>query len=139
MKYIIIILYLSFKTFFVLAQTPDEVLSLIDINSINKSGANYTYLKESSNEIQFVASGLFMIYKGFFSSQDASSCSFTPSCSVYAIEAISQQGFVIGMINFFDRFSRCNGLSPTDYPINPETHLLHDPLRNISYETPNKK
>ena len=139
MKYIIIILYLSFKTFFVFSQTSDEVLSLIDINDKEKSGVNYTFLKESSNEIKFVASGFFLIYKGFFSSQDASSCSFTPSCSVYAIEAISQQGFILGIINFFDRFSRCNGLSPSDYPIHPATHLLHDPLRNLLNETPTKK
>lgn len=82
----------------------------------------------NSNELETIFSWLFLAYKSWFSSQDGSQCSFHPSCSVYALEAIKKQGPLVGIINFFDRFSRCNGLSPEAYPVHPETHKLHDPV-----------
>ncbi|MCH8331153.1 MAG: membrane protein insertion efficiency factor YidD, partial [Bacteroidetes bacterium] len=48
--------------------------------------------------------------------------------SKYALQSIKKKGFIVGVINFFDRFSRCNGLSPEKYPIHPETKLLYDPV-----------
>ena len=83
-----------------------------------------------NSEYKLMLFGLFKFYKKFVSSQDANSCSFTPSCSVYALEAIEQQGLFIGWINFFDRFARCNGLSPGDYPVDKHEKLLLDPVKN---------
>jgi putative membrane protein insertion efficiency factor len=74
------------------------------------------------------------LYKNFISSQDASTCTFTPSCSEYAILAIKKQGVIPGMINFFDRFSRCNGLSPENYSIDLKKGVLIDPPRDFKYE-----
>jgi len=88
----------------------------------------YEHVHVNTNEVQFLFSGLFLFYKSFISSQDAQSCSFTPSCSVYALEAVKKQGVFKGMMNGFDRLSRCNSLSPEKYEIDPETKLLIDPL-----------
>ncbi|WP_085518392.1 membrane protein insertion efficiency factor YidD [Marivirga sericea] len=89
----------------------------------------YEHVHVNTNEIQFVFSGLFLFYKSFISSQDAQSCSFIPSCSVYALEAVKKQGVLKGMMNGFDRLSRCNSLSPEKYEVDPETRLLIDPLQ----------
>lgn len=89
----------------------------------------YEHVHQNTNEVQLLFSGLFLFYKSFISSQDAQSCSFTPSCSVYALEAVKKQGVLKGMMNGFDRLSRCNSLSPEKYEIDPETSLLIDPLK----------
>ncbi|HPE86095.1 MAG: membrane protein insertion efficiency factor YidD [Bacteroidia bacterium] len=87
-----------------------------------------------TNEYRIAISGAFYFYKRFISSQDGSQCSFTPSCSEYAVLAIEKQGLIKGGLNFLDRFSRCNSLSPELYSRDPETHLLIDPVKNIKYE-----
>ncbi|MDA3882433.1 MAG: membrane protein insertion efficiency factor YidD, partial [Bacteroidales bacterium] len=46
------------------------------------------YIKNSTNELEGTAALLFVGYKSILSSQDMSSCVFTPSCSVYAIETL---------------------------------------------------
>ncbi|RUA32170.1 MAG: membrane protein insertion efficiency factor YidD [Bacteroidetes bacterium] len=89
----------------------------------------YEHVHENTNEVQFLFSGLFLFYKSFISSQDAQSCSFTPSCSVYALQAVKKQGVFKGMLNGFDRLSRCNSLSPEKYDVDPKTKLLIDPLQ----------
>ncbi len=111
-------------------QTNNDLSFTSQLNKPHDYGHAYywQYAKDNTNELQLVFSGLFLFYKEFVSSQDASSCSFTPSCSEYALLAIKKQGFVIGSINFFDRFSRCNGLSPEHYHRHPKTHLLNDPV-----------
>ncbi|MBL0764396.1 membrane protein insertion efficiency factor YidD [Marivirga atlantica] len=97
--------------------------------SKEKLSDKYHYVKQNTNELQFVMSGLFLFYKEFISSQDSQSCSFTPSCSEYALQAVKQQGIFKGMLNGFDRLSRCNSLSPEKYEVDPETRLLLDPLK----------
>lgn len=78
----------------------------------------------------------FFVYKTFISSQDHMSCVFTPSCSEYAVEAVRRQGMLVGLINTFDRLTRCNGLRPGDYPVDPVTMRLSDPVKNIRHEAP---
>ncbi len=86
-------------------------------------------LKENKNELQFVFSLLFVIYKEIFSSQDMDSCVFTPSCSVYAIETIKQKGMFIGIMDAFDRISRCNPGRHKSYPADPKTNKFYDPVK----------
>ncbi len=118
-----------------LAQVETNNLSLLkDKATETDFGKQYHFARGSNNELEFIFSNLFLFYKRFVSSQDISSCSFTPSCSVYAVQAIKSQGLVSGAINFFDRYSRCNSLSPGDYPRDPEKNLLIDPVRNHAYE-----
>ncbi len=78
----------------------------------------------------------FYVYKTFISSQDHMSCVFTPSCSEYAVEAVRRQGMLIGLVNTFDRLTRCNGLRPGDYPVDQVSRRLSDPVKNIRHEAP---
>ncbi|MBN2486508.1 MAG: membrane protein insertion efficiency factor YidD [Bacteroidales bacterium] len=89
--------------------------------------------KEFQSEYDLFFGVLFLFYKKYVSSQDASSCSFTPSCSEYALMAIKSQGIFEGLLNFWDRFSRCNGMSPENYPVDEEKRLLIDPVSDWHY------
>ena len=110
-------------------QSMQEIEAVRHLNHQHEHQHDWSsYLKKSESEFQLLFSGMFLTYKSFLSSQDASNCSFYPSCSVYAIEAVRKQGPIVGIINTFDRLSRCNGMSPELYPRHPDTHLLYDPL-----------
>lgn len=85
-------------------------------------------LKNNSNELEWVFSGLFFVYKEMFSSQDAGRCSFHPSCSLYGIEAIKSKGIIKGGIMTLDRLTRCNGFSPEKYQIDIKNKVLIDPI-----------
>jgi putative membrane protein insertion efficiency factor len=116
------------------SQTAEELELLRGIKYDNSStekvkiSEQFEHVHFNTNEIQFVFSGLFLFYKSFVSSQDAQNCSFTPSCSVYALEAVKKQGVFKGMLNGFDRLSRCHSLAPEKYQIDPHKNLLIDPL-----------
>ena len=86
----------------------------------------YKEARNNKNEIEMAFSSLFLIYKTFFSSQDLTVCTFTPSCSEFGILAVKQFGVVKGGIMTMDRLSRCNGLSPENYEIDKKTMLLVD-------------
>ena len=86
----------------------------------------YNEAKNNKNEIETAFSTLFLVYKAFFSSQDLSVCTFTPSCSEFGILSVKQFGVVKGGIMTMDRLSRCNGLSPENYEIDKKTMLLKD-------------
>ncbi|PKP50916.1 MAG: membrane protein insertion efficiency factor YidD [Bacteroidetes bacterium HGW-Bacteroidetes-1] len=86
----------------------------------------YHYLADCSNEADVILTTFFIGYKNMFSNQDSRSCTFEPSCSVYAIETIKENGFFIGFFDSVDRLTRCNGLSPENYDINIDKHLLID-------------
>ncbi len=133
MKSFIIILFLLIKFFSSFSQSEFEINKLQRLNNFEESN-KFEFARDSRNEIEFVFSGLFLFYKRFISSQDVSRCNFKPSCSEYALQAIKSQGTIIGIINFFDRFTRCNGLNREDYPIDSKNKVLIDPVRNCKYE-----
>ena len=85
-------------------------------------------LKHNGSEIQFVTTGLFYIYKAFFSSQDYNSCVFHPSCSVYGVECLKHYGIFKGGMKMFDRLARCNGMSSHKYQKDFKRRLLLDPV-----------
>jgi uncharacterized protein len=103
---------------------PEEFINSFPV----KKHVHYAFAKNNKNEIQFIFSGLFLFYKSFFSSQDATSCSFSPSCSEYGLQAVKNKGMLIGIPSTFDRLTRCNGLNPDKYPIDTKTGLLIDPV-----------
>lgn len=82
--------------------------------------------KNNKNEIEVVFSGLFLFYKTFFSSQDLTVCTFSPSCSEFGILAVKKFGVIKGGVMTMDRLTRCNGLSPSNYEIDKKTMLLKD-------------
>ena len=133
MKNIIIILFLLISSI-CFGQTNREI-HLIKSKLYKKENKEKWNLARSyNNEYDLFFSRLFLFYKNFISSQDANNCSFTPSCSVYAIQAVKEEGTIVGLINFFDRFTRCNSLSPEDYEIDSDSRLLIDPVRNFHFE-----
>lgn len=91
----------------------------------------YVEVKNNTSEVQVVFSGLFLFYKTFFSSQDLTVCTFTPSCSEYGILAVKKFGMVKGGMMTMDRLTRCNGLSPQNYEFDKTTLLLKDDPRVI--------
>jgi uncharacterized protein len=86
----------------------------------------YEEAKNNKNEVEMAFSGLFLFYKTFFSSQDLTVCTFTPSCSEYGIMAVKQHGVIKGGVMTMDRLTRCNGLSPQNYELDKKTYLLKD-------------
>jgi len=113
----------------VFAQTEKDIELFANIYQVHEHETNYgKYFKKASNELELITTGLFVFYKDFFSSQDGNHCVFYPSCSIYAIEAIKKQGFLIGSMNAIDRLSRCNRLSPENYTFYKKTNLFYDPV-----------
>ncbi len=88
----------------------------------------FSLSKVNTNELQTVLSGLFLVYKSFFSSQDNQRCSFHPSCSEFGLEAVKKLGVVKGVICTCDRLTRCNGFSPEQYEIDFKMRRLKDPV-----------
>jgi len=88
----------------------------------------FSLSRNNPNELQTVLSGLFLVYKSFFSSQDNQRCSFHPSCSEFGLEAVKKLGVVRGIICTCDRLTRCNGFSPEQYEIDIERRALKDPV-----------
>lgn len=128
---IILFLVISCSSY---SQSGKNIL-LIRGTLANKIEENkWEFARTYDNEYDLIFSRLFLFYKRFISSQDANSCSFTPSCSIYAINAIKKQGVIVGLINFFDRFTRCNSLSPENYKIDLKSKLLIDPVRGFNFE-----
>lgn len=82
---------------------------------------------KNSGTVPVFFSFLFWGYKNIFSIQDASSCSFSPSCSEFGLDAIRKKGLLIGSLLTFDRLTRCNGMSREKYSLT-QKKLLYDPV-----------
>lgn len=111
------------------SQSPSEVNKFKNIFDLSEPEPDYSYAKSNKNEIEQILSISFLFYKSFISSQDAVSCSFHPSCSVYALISIKEKGIFWGVLNAIDRLTRCNGFSPEKYDIHSDTQLLYDPVK----------
>ncbi len=130
MKTVFIITVFLLSSFFVLAQQPGETINFNRLTNAMDAGMHhhkYNY-KGVKSEVDFIFTSLFIFYKNFISSQDGNSCTFTPSCSEYMIQAIRKKGVIIGTMAGFDRLTRCNGLSPAKYKYDQEKHVLIDPV-----------
>ena len=137
MKQIILILSLILFGSSVFGQRLNDIALLKErYGKGTEKSHNENELKKiaTGNEIEFIAVQAFHFYKRFISSQDISSCNFTPSCSEYALQAIRALGVVSGMLNFFDRFTRCNGINGENYDFRQDKHLLDDPVKNSKGE-----
>ncbi|MBA4303953.1 MAG: hypothetical protein C0424_06995 [Sphingobacteriaceae bacterium] len=93
----------------------------------------YQFDFSGSNEAQNLAHFSFTFYKKYISSQDAISCTFEPSCSVYGLHALRHHGLLIGSMATFDRLSRCHGWNRSYYPAEAVTGLNHDPVVHESH------
>lgn len=67
--------------------------------------------------------GLIKFYKKHISPHKIPCCRFTPSCSSYAIEAITVHGAFYGTFLSIKRILRCNPLFKGGYdPVPPKKH-----------------
>lgn len=124
-----IILFLGLSNIEVFSQDKSSYTEFAGQFETQRHKESYDFAKNTNNELEAVFSGLFLFYKSFLSSQDAISCVFYPSCSVYGFHAVQKEGVILGIIDTFDRLSRCHALSPEEYDIHPETHLFYDPVQ----------
>ena len=123
------ILFLILTSFSGYTQDKSDIDLVKNLFEVKTEKTDYKVLiKENPNELQLIASGFFLFYKSFFSSQDGNHCVFHPSCSVYTIESIKKHGIFIGIIDGMDRLQRCNRLSPENYERYKNTNLLSDPV-----------
>lgn len=127
MRAIVLISLLVLSFGWTMAQSSAEVQEMLIPEKHDES-----YHSQEFEHVSML-SNLLYFYKNFISSQDASSCSFSPSCSVYAAQAIKRQGLIKGLVNFADRFQRCHGKDPDQYLYLPKDHLLYDPVRDGRY------
>ena len=65
--------------------------------------------------------GLVRFYQRRLSPKKAPCCRFTPTCSVYAIEALERHGAFFGLLLAVWRVLRCNPLCKGGYDPVPET------------------
>ena len=63
------------------------------------------------------------IYQKYISPMKPPCCRFTPTCSQYAVEAISEWGVILGPILALGRILRCNPFSKGGHDPVPENKL----------------
>ena len=128
MKNIAFVLFviLPFKGF---AQNSEDIIKFENLFTEKTQSHNWgEQLKNNKNELTFVFSTFFFMYKELLSSQDIDACVFTPTCSVYAIESIKRKGVIVGYFNAIDRLTRCNPGRNKNLPIDAITGKYYDPL-----------
>jgi putative component of membrane protein insertase Oxa1/YidC/SpoIIIJ protein YidD len=132
MKTAVLILLVIFSTESLAQNTEDlKKFNVLFAEKSQKHNWGVT-LKDNRNELTFIFSAAFLIYKEVFSSQDIDACVFTPSCSVYAIESIKQKGAVVGFFNAIDRLTRCNPGPKKGMQIDLKTGKYLDPEEPIN-------
>lgn len=130
MKNFIIFLCLLLPVVKTEAQTPQDLVQLGNVFSPLKKEDKFAFARNlNSNEYIWLLSKLFLIYKNNISSQDSGACNFKPSCSEYAMISVKELGPVKGILNGFDRLTRCHPGVRGDYPLDKDNLLLlSDPL-----------
>ncbi len=125
MKITIIIILSLISINISLSQTQEEISSYENLFQ-PKEKHKHHLSQNNNNEIKFIFSSLYFIYKKYVSSQDLSTCVFSPSCSTYSIQSIRNHGVIIGTMETFDRLTRCNPLSPENYEIDKSGRLIDE-------------
>ncbi len=129
MKTVVAILLFLFSSLKCLAQNPEDLKKFKNLFAEKNISHHWgEQLKDNRNELTFIFSGVFFIYKEIISSQDIDACVFTPSCSVYAIESIKQIGIIKGYFTAIDRLTRCNPIPKKDTPVDLKTGKYYDPV-----------
>ena len=69
---------------------------------------------------------ILLVYKNFITTQDGSSCAFTPTCSVYAIRQVKKHGIFMGLLKATDRLTRCGDIIGDFYKWNENLERYED-------------
>ena len=101
---------------------------LISKDTVAVSQNSFSFLQGDAKDGTSTLKSLFHFYKHYISTQDGQSCGFSPSCSEFAFLSIKKHGVIIGVIDFFDRFARCNPMSHENYPYDAENKVYLDPV-----------
>ena len=110
-------------------QELDYMRKMEQIFRVEQTDPHYIdYVRESGNPLEFVFSVLFVGYKTFLSSQDMGACVFHPSCSEYGIQSIKKKGIIAGMVDTFDRLTRCHPFPGNKYQLDLEKMKYYDPV-----------
>jgi putative component of membrane protein insertase Oxa1/YidC/SpoIIIJ protein YidD len=90
--------------------TTESVFSQQTKDSTSYAVKKMEYIGQRNDSNRRGISGFFYgFYKDFISPNDLNSCSFYPSCSTFAVEAVKKKGFFSGILKASDRLQRCNG------------------------------
>jgi putative membrane protein insertion efficiency factor len=128
-KTICIIFLLISGIGFATAQDMDPMPDLKVMMDLPEKHSHYlNYVRDAENPVEFIFAILFVSYKQFFSSQDMGTCVFTPSCSAYGMQSIRKKGLVGGLLNTFDRLTRCHPFAGKNYDYDPKSYKLYDPV-----------
>lgn len=73
-------------------------------------------------------------YKSKISPHLGNNCRFTPTCSEYAMQAISEHGSLKGLLLSTWRFLRCNPFGKVGYDPVPEKGMWKNPQRKLRRE-----
>lgn len=111
------------------AQSQSDLNYFMSPLTTQAEASDNSKVKRDKNEIEISKHVLFAIYRNLISTQDGSVCKFYPTCSAYCRGAIDKNGIFKGVVQSFDRLSRCNGLSPHKYAIDIERQRLIDHVR----------
>lgn len=130
MKRNVLLILLTILSVEGMAQKIDDIKKFENLFAEKTQIINWKdQMKGTKNEIGFVFSGLFVVYKEVVSSQDIDACVFTPSCSVYAIESIKKYGPIVGYLSAIDRLTRCNPGRNKNLPRDSTTGKFYDPVK----------
>lgn len=116
MKYILItsLIVIFYSDVFSQTDFDYQTIDKIEISKeINKE--DFSKYSNQVGTFQMLFSSSFLFYKKYISSQDIGDCPFHPSCSEYFIQSIQKKGVILGFLNGFDRYKRCNGYDMDKY------------------------
>ncbi len=80
--------------------------------------------------------GLLAGYRRFISPVLGPRCRFYPTCSAYAVEAVSRYGAGKGSVLAVRRLLRCHPFHPGGHDPVPVRHLADDPASPVTPSTP---
>jgi hypothetical protein len=111
------------------AQTVSDQEKLLATFAPAPKKAPYEFAhKVHDNEYSWGLAQLFVGYKKYVSSQDLGVCNFPPSCSEYAMISVRKMGVVKGVLNGFDRLTRCHPGAYGHYEWDFTHKKLQDPV-----------
>ena len=134
--------YLPLKTILVFLTTTILVHAATEVYPHDKMKSPWTTMPVEKYEAQTgsqdrsglpAVAYLFHIYKHYISPVDGDNrCSFYPSCSEYAEQAIQKHGLLPGLLMTCDRLQRCGHDRGVRVIVN-NNRVIYDPISNNDF------
>ena len=110
------------------AQNILEFREILSQNPISADDSGQSPKWVYPSEFKTLLAGSVRFYQICIATQDMSVCSFTPSCSHFAFQALKNVPPFLAVLLASDRLLRDNPLAAGHYRINPKTGRFADPL-----------